>query len=85
MCALKAKGNRSAKCFIQVCFAYLFQHIANAEGTIQISSAEGERNLGDVRGSFQGSLLHVMETDLPGAMKTKVLVVLGGPEPGALS
>lgn len=27
-----------------------------------IFSAEGERNLGDVRGSFQGSLLHVMET-----------------------
>lgn len=29
---------------------------------MQISGVEEERNLGDVRGSFQGSLLHVMET-----------------------
>lgn len=61
VCA-RGRGQQVRKCFIQMSFAYLFQCIANTEGTMQISGVEEERNLGDVRGSFQGSLLHVMET-----------------------
>ena len=60
----KAKGSRSVKCFLQVHFTYLFQHVTgpNAVGTIQISSAKQERKLCAVRCGCRGSLLHVEQT-----------------------
>lgn len=68
----KAKGRRSLKCFIQVCFKFLLQHRTGAPvvGTIQISSVKQERRPCSVRCGSQGSLL-----DLPGAVRTQVLGV----------
>lgn len=84
MWVCKAKGSRSIKCFIQVQFTYLLQHItrANAVVTIQISSAKQERKLCTVDVALGALCCLWWKLDLLGAMRTQVLIAFyffGGP------